>query len=82
MGILLPSALEAKNLRTTLLGSFSVRAPYLPRPVRTWPCACSARYRMLLDDRERRTKVGNVRHPVVNTSESPLAPAATRKGKG
>jgi hypothetical protein len=37
---------------------------------------------LLLDDRERRTKVGNVSGTVVATSESPVAPAATRKGKG
>ena len=60
----------------------SVRDPYLPRSVRTWPCACSASYRMLLDDRERRTKEGNVSHTVAATSESPLAPAASRKGNG
>ena len=61
----------------------SVRDPYLPRSMRTWPCACSPRYRMLLlDDRKRRTKEGNVSHIVAATSESPVAPAATRKGNG
>jgi hypothetical protein len=61
----------------------SVRDQYLPRSVRTWPCACSARYRMLLlDDRERPTKEGNVSDTVAATSESPIAPAATRKGNG
>ena len=54
------------------------------RSVRTWPCACSARYLMLLlYDRQRRTNEGNVSHTVAATSEeSPLAQAATRKGNG
>jgi len=61
----------------------SVRDPYLPGSVLTWPCACSASYRMLLDDRERRRKEGYVSHTVVTaTSVSPLAPAASRKGNG
>jgi hypothetical protein len=42
------------------------------RSVRTWPCACSARYPMLLlYDRQRRTNEGNVSHTVAATSESP-----------
>jgi hypothetical protein len=60
----------------------SVRDPYLPRSVRTCPCACSAGYRMVLDDRERRTKEGYVSLTVAATSESSLAPAASRKGNG
>jgi hypothetical protein len=61
----------------------SVRYPYLPRSVRTWPCACSARYHMLLlDDRERPTEEGNVSHTVAAMSKSPVASAASRKGNG
>jgi hypothetical protein len=37
---------------------------------------------LLLDDRERRTKEGNVSHTVAARSESPVAPLATRKGNG
>jgi hypothetical protein len=38
---------------------------------------------MLLDDRERLTKEGYVSHTVVTaTSESTVAPAASRKGNG
>ena len=71
-----------RGIRTAELWH-SVRNPYLPRSVRTWTCACSARYRMLLlDDRERRTKEGNVSDTVAATSESPIVPAATRKGNG
>jgi hypothetical protein len=41
------------------------------RSVPTWPCACSARYRiLLLYDRQRRTNEGNVSHIVAATSES------------
>jgi hypothetical protein len=37
---------------------------------------------MLLDDRERRTKEGNVNYTAATTSESTVAQAATRKGYG
>ena len=61
----------------------SVLDPCLRQSVRTWPCACSDGYRMLLlNDRERRTKEGNVSHTVAARSESPVAPLATRKGNG
>jgi hypothetical protein len=37
---------------------------------------------LLLDDRERPTEEGNVSDTVAATSESLLAPAASRKGNG
>jgi hypothetical protein len=37
---------------------------------------------LLLDDRERRTNEDNVSHIVAATSESPVAPVATRKENG